>query len=100
MMGEEEIHRDVVMDRFAGGLLYHIQTYFTSINGILYRPVIDYTLPDPDYVRDNWDSVLEQIQSLKPVKEYTPGLKAIAEQYLPMFFEDFPDYEDEECLKL
>ena len=80
MMSEEEVYIGVVMDRFAGGLLDHITTYFDSINRTILRPVIDYTLPDPDYVRDNWDSVLEQIQSLKPVKEYTPELKTITEQ--------------------
>lgn len=99
-MSEEEIYIGVVMDRFAGGLLDYIETYFHSINGTLYKPVINYTLPDPDYVRDNWNSVLEQIQSLKPIKEYTPELKAIAAQYLLLFFDDFPDYRDEECLKL
>lgn len=52
-MTEEEIYIGVVMDRFAGGLLDYIETYFHSINGTLYKPVINYTLPDPDYVRDN-----------------------------------------------
>lgn len=99
-MKKEELQTSVVMDRFAGGLLNYIDTYFLSINGTIYRPIIDYSIPEPDYIAENWEMILDQLQSLMPARDYSPELKAVAKQYMPTFLKEYPDYEAEECLKL
>ena len=99
-MKKDELQTSVVMDRFAGGLLNYIDTYFLSLNGTIYRPIIDYSNPEADDIAKNWETILDQLQSLRPVRDYSPELKAVAKQYMPTFLKEYPEYEAEECLKL
>lgn len=93
-------HEYCVLDKFAGGLLCYIDTYFSSVNGVVYRPSINYTLPNADYISKNSDAIIMEIQSLKPIKDLSPELKGVACQYLSEFINEYPQYEKEECLKI
>lgn len=99
-MTEKELHERCVMDRFAGWMVTHIADYFSAQEeNPIFRPKIDYVLPDPDYVLDHWKELNDKILTLCPIREYSPELKEIAAQCLPRFLKEWPIYKDEECLK-
>ena len=96
---KREVNTDCIMDRFGGGLILYMSDYFASKNGMIYRPKVNYTIPNEDYIRENWKSVCEEIRWLKPLSEYSKEIKAVAVQYLPIFFKDYPQFADAECLQ-
>lgn len=96
-MTEEEIARMCTMDRFAGGLIAYVQDYFRGRD--VYGKLIDYEIPNADYFSENARALLEEIRTLKPIREYTPKLKEIAIQYLPIFLEEYPRLAKKDCLK-
>lgn len=99
-MTEQEIARVCTMDRFAGGLIAYLEDYFDSKYGVYHRPIIHYEIPNEDYFVENARDLLEEIRTLKPLRDYSLELKKIAQQYLPVFLQEYPHLKNEECLKL
>lgn len=97
---KRDIETEVVMDRFAGGLISYISDYFASKNGTIYRPKVNYVIPNEDLLRENWKSICEKILYLIPVYDYPEEIKEVAKQYLPVFLSEFPEYADEKCLQV
>lgn len=89
------------MSWFNGGMLHYIEMYILSLDKKLIDLHLDYTIPQSsmDYLAENGEKVLKQIQTCKSVKEYSPELKEIAKQYLPIFLQENPNLKEEECFK-
>lgn len=96
-MTEKELEQMCTMDRFAGCLIAYITDYFQGCD--VHGNKIDYEIPHADYFLENARDLLAEIRTLKPIREYTPKLKEIAIQYLPMFLEEFPRLAKKDCLK-
>ncbi len=77
----------------------YVDDYFASKYGTIYRPSVDYTIADEDSLAEHWQEFVEELQTLKPIREYSPQLQALAKQYLPQFIAESPGYADEDCLK-
>ena len=88
------------MDRFAGGLMKYITDAIYSKNGKIYKPKVDYSLPNEKYIINHWQEVSCDLRYLKPLREYSDELKEVARQYKKIFLEEYPQYVDATCLKI
>ena len=43
---------------------------------------------------------MDDLRTLKPVREYSDELKDVARQYLPIFLKEYPRFKDADCLAL
>ena len=100
-MNEKTVHEDVVMSYFSSGIWEYIRDYFRSLsNGGIYKPEISYEIPNSDYISAHWEDFHLDVLNEKPVYEYSDELKEVAKQYLPVFFKEYPEWQEAECLKI
>ncbi|WP_418967895.1 hypothetical protein [Catenibacterium sp.] len=59
----------------------------------------NYSLPNAEYIEENWNEVVDKLISLTPPRKYPKELKEVAIQYMPLFLEDCPYYKEAKCLK-
>lgn len=97
---DNKLRTDMIMDMFAGGMVVYITNYFYSLRDGIYKPKVSYEIPNDEYISEHWRDILLELQSLKPICEYSDKLKIVAQQYLPIFLSDYPQYQDAECLKM
>lgn len=96
LMNKDEVARSY----FASGLWKHINDYYASLYGVIYRPNVTYDLPNKDYISEHIREIRSEIQMLGDVCEYSDELKEVAKQYLPLFLQEYPEYRDEKCLRI
>lgn len=99
-MNEDKRTIESIMDRFAGGLMVYIDDYYASTRNGIYKPVVDYVIPHDDYISEHSREIMDELRTLKPVREYSDELKDVARQYLPSFIKEYPHYKDADCLTL
>lgn len=89
-----------IMSLFSDGLYAYINDYYASKYGVLYKPNINYIIPNEDYISAHAKEIFDEIRWQKKPCEYSAELKEVAKDYLPRFFEKFPEYKNSECLKI
>lgn len=99
-MNEDKLTIDCIMDNFAGGLMVYIDNYYASTRNGIYKPVVDYVIPHDDYISEHGREIMDELRTLKPVREYSDELKDVARQYLPIFLKEYPRFKDADCLTL
>ena len=99
-MNEDKLTTDCIMDNFAGGLMVYIDNYYASTRNGIYKPVVDYVIPHDDYISEHGREIMDELRTLKPVREYSDELKDVARQYLPIFLKEYPRFKDANCLVL
>ena len=97
-MKEDKLMTESIMDRFVGRLMAYIDDYYASTRNGIYKPVVDYTIPHDEYISEHGREIMDELRSLKPLCEYSDELKDVAIQYLPLFFEEYPEYKNADCL--
>ncbi len=91
---------ECIMDRFIGELIPYITDYFASKSSGIYHPKVNYTIPNEEYIVDNWEDICEKLRSLIPLYEYRNEIKEVAVQFLSVFLEKYPQYKTAECLQI
>lgn len=86
-----------IWDRFMGTLCDYIQNYQFAKYGELWRPDIDYEIKSYDKLERDWYYLMMQCDN---INEFPPGLKSVAIEYMPTYFERYPDHKGAECLRL
>ncbi len=99
MKTEDELMEDAIMSYFAGGLMNYIKNYFNALGGFFPKEKANYSMPNEEYIEENWDEIYDCLVSLTPPRKYPKELKEVAIQYIPLFLEDCPYYKEAECLK-
>lgn len=107
-------NKEVILDRLAGGLMLYVENYTLAKNknnrnklklGPSYA--VDYEIA-PEVlellqesckgsVSEVWYHQISGCQDINELPEY---LKNLVIQYLPRFFEEYPEYADDECLRI
>lgn len=99
MENEDELMEECIMSRFAGGLKNYITNYFNVLGGFFPKEKANYSLPNAEYIEENWNEVVDKLISLTPPRKYPKELKEVAIQYMPLFLEDCPYYKEAKCLR-
>lgn len=87
-----------IRDKFAGGLMAYMDDYFLSKYCIIYKPKVDYSIPNEEFIRKNWGEICDELRTLKPIHEYSKELDEVAMAYLPIFLKECPQYKNEQWL--
>lgn len=99
---------DVLWDRLAGGLQIYVENYYLKITGggkLKLQPSynVDYVIEDIDLLKkhneinDYW---VFKIGGCRNINELPVFLRKLVVQFLPRFFQEYPQYRDVECLKI
>ncbi len=101
---------DVLWDRLAGTLKTYVEDYLLKMEGGKLQPScqVDYELDAETvlFLQNTLNSGdIEnvwylRISGCKDINELPDELKRVVRQFLPRFFEKFPEYEDANCLKI
>lgn len=91
---------EYVKGKFMDGIHEYICNYFQSKNGIIYKPKVDYSIPNAEYIAEHWQEIYNEICLQKSIYEFSDELKVVAKQYLPLFMAKYPECRDVECLKI
>ena len=99
---------DALWDRLAGGLAEYVNNYLLKNRGggpfhIQPSYEVDYEIADAESIYEDmtfegfW---VHKVAACRNINELDPCLKHLVLQFLPKFFEQFPEYRGEECLKV
>lgn len=100
--------QNALWDRLAGCLAEYVDNYLIKTKGggkFRIEPSydVDYEIANPEKLFEDmsldgyW---VHKVARCRDINDLEPQLKELALQYLPKFFEKFPEYISEECLKV
>lgn len=97
------MYYEVLWDRLAGGLLIYVQNYLLAKSGGKIKPsyAVDYEVANADklFLDQTVDSFFaHKIAECRDVNSLPEDLKTLVFQYLPRFYEMYPEYKGEKCL--
>lgn len=95
-----KVNEEYIKSKFMDGIYEYISNYFQSKNGIIYKPKVDYMIPNEEYIAKHWKEIHNEICLQKPICEFSDELKAVAKQYLPIFIATHPECKDAQCLEI
>ena len=100
---------NVLFDRLAGGLILYVDNYYLhkAKGKILPSYKVDYKISkdiitqiEKSLTSGNMDDIwYHKISKCKSVKELPDYLKELTAQYLPKFFDEYPQYKSSKYLK-
>ncbi|MEY8367552.1 hypothetical protein AALA24_02175 [Anaerovoracaceae bacterium 42-11] len=102
---------DVLWDRLAGYAMTYVDNYeLAKCNGGKFKPNpsynVDYEIPEAvlSYIQSTRDKGLKELWYMKiagcrNINELPEQLQVLLELVLPRFYADYPDYENESCLR-
>lgn len=72
--------------RFAGGLIDYINRYYSCFIKTDYKIDLDMSQSE----------ILEELINKSSINELSKPLRIVAEQYLPLFYKQYPEYKRED----
>lgn len=109
---ERKEYTGILFDRLAGTIQIYVENYLLVRNGGGYFKLepsykVDYEISRDiiNYINQSLDGKAEDIWYFKialcnSIDEIEKPLRTLVVQFLPRFFEMYPQYKDEECLKI
>lgn len=102
------MNSDVLWDRLAGGLAEYVDNYLLKNSGggkLRIQPSyeVDYEIANAESLFDDasFDGYwVHKVAGCRNINNLDPRLRGLAVQFLPKFFEMFPEYKNEESLKV
>lgn len=96
---------NILWDRLAGEILEYVENFclYKSQSKIKPSYEVDYNIECLDELQkhtDIEDYWAHQIASCTNINDLPAYLQGLVLQYLPRFFEKYPEYKDADCLKL
>lgn len=104
------MYYSILWERLAGGIKLYVENYILSKEqsqqgGFNLKPsyVVDYEIQNLDnilFMQSLEDYYVHIIIGCRNINDLPLDLRNLAEQYLPRFFADYPEYKDEKCLQI
>ncbi len=94
-------YNEVVLDSFAGTLKSKVDDYLNKQNNVNYKihqNILDYILKHEDIenIEEEW---IYKICNCENINDLPDELKELANQFLPEFFNLFPEYKNSPLFK-
>ncbi len=102
----DEMYIQILFDRLAGKLVEYVENYHlankSSDCDFSLQPSypVDYTINNFDMGSTIDDWWVHKIAGCLNINDLPDDLKELTVQFLPRFYNEFPQYKNEKCLKL